>query len=78
MGRLAPGPLYIGATWVRDIIVLVLAGLLQAITASSLFYMVRSRGGGYERFIGMRYLAAKRRDARVSRTALIAAGYRLL
>jgi lipoprotein-releasing system permease protein len=73
MGRLAPGPMYIGATWVRDILALLFVGLLQAVTASSLVYMARSRGGGYERFVGMRYLAAKRRDARVSRTALVAA-----
>ena len=72
-GPLAPGPMYIGATWVRDIILIYFVGLLQAITVSSLVYMWRSRGAGYERFIGMRYLAAKRRDARVSKTALIAA-----
>ncbi len=68
-----PGPMYLGPTWVRDTIVILLVALLQAITVSSVTFMLQSRGAGFERFIGARYLAAKRRDQRLSKTAIVAA-----
>jgi len=69
--------------WWRDVGAVTFFGWLQGITASSLAYMFRQARGsglgkyipsaGLEFFISQRYLTAKRRDARVSVTAAIAA-----
>jgi lipoprotein-releasing system permease protein len=74
----SPGSAYIGPQWMVNVIGLGGAGFLQAVTVASLAFMFRSRKRfepwfGFEAFVGGRYLAAKRRDARVSITALIAA-----
>lgn len=72
---LTPGATYLGPTWGRDVAVWLLAAGLQGLVASSLTFMraLRLASGGFEQMVGRRYLQAKRRDARISKTALIAA-----
>lgn len=75
LDRHTPGEMYLGPTWPRDVATFIAVAFLQAVTASSLFFMraLRLAKGGFEQLVGWRYLQAKRRDARVSKTALIAA-----
>ncbi|MCC6806844.1 MAG: ABC transporter permease [Deltaproteobacteria bacterium] len=74
----SPGSAYIGPSWFLAVLALAGFGFLQALTIASLAFMFRSRRRyepwfGFEAFVGGRYLAAKRRDAKVSLTAAIAA-----
>lgn len=74
----APGSAYIGPMWARSLIAVAALGYLQAITVSALGFMFRASRNydtslRFEAFVAFRYLSAKRRDARVSATALIAA-----
>jgi lipoprotein-releasing system permease protein len=74
----APGSAYIGPQWIGLVVALATFGFVQALTVSSFAFMFRSRRRfepwfGFEAFVSRRYLAAKRRDAKVSLTAAIAA-----
>jgi|GEM_PF-2497165 len=71
---------YMGPLWRRHLSLWALIGCMQGLIAQSLSYMWRlplrrqtQAHRFFEYFIGLRYLKAKSRDAKVSQTALIAA-----